>query len=199
MQLDEFRHCRRIVKVEARHFQHVVAQLLPGFSFRKDRLPQRPRHVAALFRLAYLEDQFHANRITEESLPQALHPSPFFWRRVGENRRAPQGSVSGPGHTTGQPALSLPNGRTPQWPGNIPHSITSVMPITMMLVPHAIQFHRREFLCSPIRSSRLMSISIRMMTTGSKTPFSTCDRMATLISCASGKSSTVSAPPAINN
>ncbi len=73
------------------------------------------------------------------------------------------------------------------------------MPITMRLVAQAITFHSREFLCSPIRSARLISSSIRMMTTGSRTPFSTCERMAKLISCASGSSSTVSALPAISS
>ena len=80
-----------------------------------------------------------------------------------------------------------------------PHSMANVMPMTMMLVPHAIQFQRREFLNPPIRSLRLMSISMRIMTTGSRTPLRTCERMATLISCASGNSSTVSAPPTMSS
>src|ERR1035438_252669 len=87
----------------------------------------------------------------------------------------------------------------PQCPGIMPHSITSVIPITMRLVPHAITFHRREFLCSPIRSLRLISISIRMITTGSRTPFNTCERMAKLINCESGNSNTVAAPHTISS
>ena len=42
--------------------------------------------------------------------------------------------------------------RQPQCPGINPHSITSVMPMTIRLVPQAITFQSREFLCSPIRS-----------------------------------------------
>ena len=60
--------------------------------------------------------------------------------------------------------------------GQCPGSTSATdMPITIMLVAHAITFHNREFLCSPIRSLRLMSISIRIMITGSSTPFSTCE------------------------
>ena len=33
-----------------------------------------------------------------------------------------------------------------QWPGIMPQSMTSVMPITMILVHQAITFHRLEFL-----------------------------------------------------
>lgn len=86
-----------------------------------------------------------------------------------------------------------------QCPGIIPHSITPVNPITMMLVLQAMTFHSREFLCSPIRSLRLINSSMRMITTGSRTPFNTCDKIATLMSCASGSSNTVIAPPAISS
>ena len=41
--------------------------------------------------------------------------------------------------------------------------------------------------------------SIRMITTGSSTPFNTCDKIAKFISCASGSISTVTAPPAISS
>jgi len=51
-------------KMEACYLPHVVAQFLPGFGLSEDGLPQRPRHVPALFRLAHLKDQFHANIIT---------------------------------------------------------------------------------------------------------------------------------------
>ena len=75
MKLDELGLRLSIVKVEACNFQDVVAQLSPSLSFRKDRLPQRPGHIAALFCLAHLEDQFHAKITTEKLQPQTHHRS----------------------------------------------------------------------------------------------------------------------------
>jgi hypothetical protein len=83
MQLDELRLGRRIFKVEACHFQHVLAQLLPGLGFREDCLAKRPRHIAALFCLAYLEDQFHARIITEISRPLVIYPLHLSGRGAG--------------------------------------------------------------------------------------------------------------------
>ncbi len=60
MQLDELGLGRDILKVKACYLSHVVAQFSPCIGLGEDGLPQRPRHLAALFRLALFEDQFHA-------------------------------------------------------------------------------------------------------------------------------------------
>jgi len=73
------------------------------------------------------------------------------------------------------------------------------MPITITLVPQAITFHNPEFLCAPIRSLRLMSSNMRMITTGNSTPFSTWLSTADFTSIESGRKSTVIAPPAMSS
>jgi hypothetical protein len=78
MQLDDLGLGRRFLKVGACHFQYVVAQLSPSLSFRKDRLPQRPRHLAAFFRLAHLENQFHAAIIMKKMVPIGTPTQAFF-------------------------------------------------------------------------------------------------------------------------
>jgi hypothetical protein len=51
--------------VEVHHFEHVVAQLLPSFGFRKDGLTQHASDVSALLRLAPIENQFHTEVIAD--------------------------------------------------------------------------------------------------------------------------------------
>ena len=68
----------------------------------------------------------------------------------------------------------------------------------MIAVAHAITLNQRLLVCFPINSGLLISTSIKIMTTGSRTPFSTCERIVTFTSGKCGHKTTP-APAAISS
>ena len=59
VQLHELGSLGCIFEMQTCRFQNIAPQLFPSFGLGKDRVAERTRHVAALFRLTYLEDKFH--------------------------------------------------------------------------------------------------------------------------------------------
>jgi len=59
MQLHELGALACIFEMQACRFQNIAPQLFPSLGLGKDRVAQRTRYIAALLRLANLEDKFH--------------------------------------------------------------------------------------------------------------------------------------------
>ena len=56
-------------EVERSSLKNIGTKIFPCLGFGEDAIAKRPRAVAALLGVAYLEDQLHADRITENGQP----------------------------------------------------------------------------------------------------------------------------------